>query len=61
MVNGGIGGGIGENLSADELDPIAEVNGFLAEMRRLFLLNGAVLISIMVGLAGIAFLIRRRV
>jgi hypothetical protein len=61
VVNGGIGGGIGENLSAEELDPIAEVNGFLSEMRRLFLLNGAVLISIMVGLAGIAFLIRRRV
>jgi len=61
VVNGGIGGGIGENLSAEDLDPIAEVNGFLGEMRRLFLLNGAVLISIMVGLAGIAFLIRRRV
>ena len=61
VVGGGIGGGIGENLSAEELDPVAEVNVFLGEMRRLFLLNGAVLISIMVGLAGIAFLIRRRV
>ncbi|MET0418611.1 MAG: hypothetical protein ABW022_21565 [Actinoplanes sp.] len=61
VVGGGIGGGVGENLSADELDPVAEVNGFLGEMRRLFLLNGAVLIVIMFGLAGIAFLIRRRV
>ncbi len=61
VVNGGIGGGVGENLPAEELDPVAEVNGFLSEMRRLFLLNGAVLMAIMVGLAGIAFLIRRRV
>jgi hypothetical protein len=30
-------------------------------MRRLFLLNGAVLVVILFGLAGIAFLIRRRV
>ena len=61
VVGGGIGGGIGENLSPEELDPVAEVNVFLAEMRRLFLLNGAVLVSIVVGLAGIAYLIRRRV
>ena len=36
-------------------------NGFLDQMRRLFLLNGAVLVVILFGLAGIAFLIRRRV
>ena len=30
-------------------------------MRRLFLLNGAVLVVILFGLAGIAFLVRRRV
>jgi hypothetical protein len=30
-------------------------------MRRLFLLNGAVLVVILSGLAGIAYLIRRRV
>jgi hypothetical protein len=33
----------------------------LADMRRLYLLNGAVLLTILLGLGGIAFLIRRRV
>jgi hypothetical protein len=61
VVGGGIGGGIGENLSAEEVDAMAEVDGFLGEMRRLLLLNGAVLMVIVVGLAGIAFLIRRKV
>jgi hypothetical protein len=60
VMNGGIGGGIGEEKVAD-VDPIANVNEFLAEFRRLFLLNGAVLVVILFGLAGIAFLIRRRV
>ena len=61
VVSGGIGGGIGEEVSADELDPVEGVNQFLAEFRQLFLLNGAVLLVILLGLAGIAFLIRRRV
>jgi hypothetical protein len=61
VVNGGIGGGVGENIQVDDLDPVAGVNGFLARMRELLLLNGAVLIVILFGLAGIAFLIRRRV
>jgi hypothetical protein len=60
VMNGGIGGGLGEEKVAD-VDPIANVNAFLAEFRRLFLLNGAVLVVILFGLAGIAFLIRRRV
>jgi hypothetical protein len=61
VVTGGIGGGIGEDVSASELDPVEGVNDVLADMRRLFLLNGAVLLTILIGLGGIAFLIRRRV
>jgi hypothetical protein len=61
VVGGGIGGGVGEQVSDDELDPVAGVSDFLAQMRELFLLNGAVLILILGGLAGISFMIRRRV
>ena len=61
VVAGGIGGGIGEKLEVDAIDPVAGVTDILGEMRQLFLLNGAVLMVILVGLAGIAFLIRRRV
>ena len=61
VVNGGIGGGIGEDVDVQQLDPIMGMNDFLSEMRRLFLLNGAVLVVILFGLAGIAFMIRRRV
>jgi hypothetical protein len=61
VVSGGIGGGIGEDVQAEELDPVEGVNDVLADMRRLYLLNGAVLLTILLGLGGIAFLIRRRV
>jgi hypothetical protein len=63
VVNGGIGGGVGTDISSsnNDIDPVAGVNTFLDQMRRLFLLNGAVLVVILFGLAGIAFLIRRRV
>lgn len=61
VVSGGIGGGIGEEVASDELDPVEGVNNFFAEFRRLFLLNAAVLLVILLGLAGIAYLIRRRV
>ncbi|GAA2690074.1 hypothetical protein [Actinoplanes palleronii] len=61
VVNGGIGGGVGENLSADQLDPATGVPELFGQMRRLILLNGAVLLVILTGLAGMAFLIRRRV
>jgi hypothetical protein len=60
VVGGGIGGGVGEDLDV-EAEAAPGVDGVLGEMRRLFLLNGAVLVTIFVGLAGIAFLIRRRV
>jgi hypothetical protein len=62
VVTAGIGGGSGTDISSsNDLDPVAGVNSFLTQMRRLFLLNGAVLVVILFGLAGIAFLIRRRV
>jgi hypothetical protein len=60
VVNGGIGGGIGSDVT-DEVDPIASLNAYLDQIRRLFLLNGAVLVIVLFGLAGVAFLIRRRV
>jgi hypothetical protein len=61
VVNGGIGGGVGQDLDAQDLSPVESMADFLTEMRHLMLLNGAVLIVIVFGLAGIAFLIRRRV
>jgi hypothetical protein len=61
VINGGIGGGGGENIKIDDLDPAAGVSGFLGRMRDLLLLNGAILIVILFGLAGMAFVIRRRI
>jgi hypothetical protein len=61
VVSGGIGGGIGEEVAVEAIDPVKNAHEFLAEFRRLFLLNGAILVLILFGLAGIAFLIRRRV
>jgi hypothetical protein len=58
---GGVGGGVGENIKVADADPIGGVNDFLSRMRDLLLLNGAVLIVILSGLAGMAFLIRRRI
>jgi hypothetical protein len=58
---GGIGGGVAEEAPAKEIDPVENVNAFLTQFRQLFLLNGAVLVVILFGLAGMAFLIRRRV
>ena len=61
VVSGGIGGGIGENVAAPEVNPVDTLNDYLAQVRQLFLLNGAVLVVVLFGLAGVAFLIRRRV
>jgi hypothetical protein len=60
VVTGGIGGGIGEDVTVAEVEP-PTLDEFLAQMRQLLLLNGAVLVVILFGLGGIAFLIRRRV
>lgn len=61
LVTGGIGGGVGQEARVEEVDPVDTVTDALSQFRQLFLLNGAVLIVILFGLAGIAFLIRRRV
>ncbi len=61
VVTGGIGGGIGQDLPASDPDPVTQANQYLGQFQRLFLLNGAVLIVILAGLAGIAFMVRRRV
>ena len=60
VVGGGIGGGIGENIEL-EAEASPGVDQVMGQMRQLFLLNGAVLMVILIGLAGIAFVIRRRV
>ena len=61
VVGGGIGGGVGTDLTEEEASALDEVTEAFTEFRRLFLLNGAVLLVILTGLAGMAFLIRRRV
>jgi hypothetical protein len=62
VVTAGIGGGVGQDItSGAPTDPATGLNNFLSNVRRLLLLNGAVLIVILFGLAGIAFVIRRRV
>lgn len=57
---GGSGGGEAEAEDA-VFAPMDEVRAMLAEWRRLFLLNGAVLVLIAAGLAGFSLLIRRKV
>jgi hypothetical protein len=60
VVTGGIGGGTGVDAVQD-VDPMSTAHQVVNQFRQLFLLNGAVLVVILMGLAGIAFLIRRRV
>ena len=58
-VSGGVGGG--ERVLPEEaLDPARDIDEALGELQRLLLLNVAVMLTITVGLAGIALLIRRR-
>lgn len=61
VVTAGIGGGLGAEPINDTSDPAAGINDFLSQLRQLFLLNGAVVVTILLGLAGISFLIRRKV
>jgi hypothetical protein len=60
VVTGGIGGGVGEDVDVSQLEP-PTLNEFIAQMRQLLLLNVGVLMVILFGLGGIAYLIRRRV
>jgi len=58
-VSGGVGGG--ERVIPEEaLNPAKGLNDALGELQRLLLLNGAVVLAITSGLAGIALLVRRR-
>jgi len=61
LVSGGIGGGAGEDVVDEELDPLAVGMDVVDQLQQLFLLNGAVLLIVLIGLAGVAFLIRRRI
>ncbi|WP_249024625.1 hypothetical protein [Couchioplanes caeruleus] len=61
VVSGGIGGGIGEEVDSSEIDPVAVGNDVFHQMRRPFLINVAVLLVVLAGLGGVAYLIRRRV
>ncbi|PWR12008.1 hypothetical protein DKT68_04200 [Micromonospora acroterricola] len=58
-VSGGVGGGE-RVLPEDTLDPAKDIDEALGELQHLLLLNVAVMLTITVGLAGIALLIRRR-
>jgi hypothetical protein len=57
--NGGAGGG--EPAPEASSEPPTSAFGFLEEWRQGMLLTGAVVVTIVAGLAGLAFLIRRRV
>ncbi|WFF00787.1 hypothetical protein [Micromonospora sp. WMMD964] len=58
-VSGGVGGGE-RVLPEDTLDPAKDLDEALGDLQRLLLLNVGVMLTITVGLAGIALLIRRR-
>ncbi|MDG4805521.1 hypothetical protein O7634_01950 [Micromonospora sp. WMMD1120] len=58
-VSGGVGGGE-RVLPEDTLDPARDLDEALGDLQRLLLLNVGVVLTITVGLAGIALLIRRR-
>lgn len=59
LVTGGIGGGE-RAIPDDTLDAGRDLDLLLADLRRVLLLNAAVVVTITIGLAGIALLVRRR-
>jgi hypothetical protein len=57
--DGGVGGG--ERVFDDDtLNPGRDIDKLLTDLRQMLLLNGAVVVVITLGLAGIALLVRRR-
>jgi hypothetical protein len=60
LLTGGIGGG-GRVSTPEVVDYGSDVNAFVGELRQLVLLNGAVVLTIAIGLAGMSYLIRRKV
>ena len=61
VVTGGVGGGEPTDGVAGDGSATPSMDEMLGQLRQLVLLNGAVLIVIVAGLGGIAYLIRRRV
>jgi hypothetical protein len=57
-LGGGVGGGTEDPADAAAFAPMEELGVVFAEWRRLFLLNGALLLLIAGGLAGVSLLIR---
>lgn len=60
VISGGIGGGELVDAVAEEEAAGPGLDAFLGELRQLVLLNGAVVLLIGLGLAGISYLVRRR-
>jgi len=58
-ISGGLGGGE-RVIPEDALNPGNDLDHLLAELRQVLLLNGAVVLAITLGLAGISLLVRRR-
>jgi len=58
-LHGGIGGGE-RVFDEDTLNPGRDLDKLLADLREVLLLNGAVVLAITLGLAGISLLVRRR-
>ncbi|BCB84134.1 hypothetical protein Psuf_014470 [Phytohabitans suffuscus] len=58
-LHGGIGGG-DRVFDEDTLNPGRDLDKLLADLREVLLLNGAVVLVITLGLAGISLLVRRR-
>lgn len=61
VVTGGVGGGEPTDGVASDVSATPSMDEMLGQLRQLVLLNGAVLVVIVAGLGGIAYLIRRRV
>lgn len=58
---GGIGGGeFGAPVAEESFDPNGDLSSMLDQWRQYILLNGAVVVVMALGLAGIALLVRRR-
>jgi hypothetical protein len=58
VLTGGVGGGVD---APAQPPPLADVDTVLGQWRQVLLLNGAVVLVIALGLAGIALLIRRKI
>jgi hypothetical protein len=60
LLTGGIGGGE-RGAVPETIDGNEDLTAFVGELRQLVLLNGAVVLTIAIGLAGMSYLIRRKV